>query len=46
MNRNILKEIFFDENKNWDRFVNIHRKSIRKIVTGLRVFQVLVFLFN
>jgi|BioPla2DNA2_1021312.scaffolds.fasta_scaffold55968_1 hypothetical protein len=32
MNRNILKEIFFDENKNWDRFVNIHRKSIRKIV--------------
>ncbi len=32
MKRNILKEIFFDENKNWDRFVNIHRKSIRKIV--------------
>jgi len=25
-------QIFFDENNNWDRFVNIHRKSIRKIV--------------
>ncbi|NLN41797.1 MAG: transposase [Clostridiales bacterium] len=31
-NENILKEIFFDENNNWDRFVNIYRKSIRKIV--------------
>ena len=32
MNGNILKQIFFDENKNWDRFVNIHRENIRKIV--------------
>lgn len=29
---NILKEIFFDENKNWDSFVKMHRKNIRKIV--------------
>jgi len=32
MNGNILKEIFFDENKSWDRFVNINRKNTRKIV--------------
>ncbi len=29
---NILKQIFFDENKNWDSFVRLHRKNIRKIV--------------
>lgn len=29
---NILKEIFFDENKNWDSFIKLHPKSIREIV--------------
>ena len=29
---NILKQIFFDENHNWDNFVKLHPKSIRKIV--------------
>lgn len=29
---NILKQIFFDENHNWDNFVKMHPKSIRKIV--------------
>lgn len=29
---NILKQIFFDENRNWDRFVNIYNKNIRGIV--------------
>ncbi|NSW89360.1 MAG: transposase [Firmicutes bacterium] len=29
---NILKQIFFDENKNWDRFVKLHGKNIREVV--------------
>lgn len=29
---NILKQIFFDENHNWDNFVKLHPKSIREIV--------------
>jgi len=29
---NILKRIFFDENKNWESFIKLHPKSIRKIV--------------
>lgn len=29
---NILKQIFFDENKNWDNFVKLHPKSIREVV--------------
>jgi hypothetical protein len=29
---NILKQIFFDENKNWDSFVVLNQNKIRKIV--------------
>ena len=29
---NILKRIFFDENRNWDRFVNLNRRDIREVV--------------
>ena len=29
---NILKQIFFDENHNWDNFVKLHPKSIREVV--------------
>lgn len=29
---NILKQIFFDESKNWDNFIKMHPKNIREIV--------------
>ena len=29
---NVIKKIFFDENKHWERFVKIHAKNIRKEV--------------
>lgn len=29
---NILKQIFFDENNNWDNFIKLHPKNIRKVV--------------
>ena len=29
---NILKQIFFDENKNWESFIKLHPKNIREIV--------------
>jgi len=28
---NILKRIFFDENKNWESLIKIHPKNIREI---------------
>ncbi len=31
-NENILKQIFFDKNRNWETFVKIHGKRIRKVV--------------
>ena len=29
---NILKQIFFDENKNWDSFIKLLPKNIREVV--------------